>query len=73
MDSYAKNDHGPPWPPHFHNVHILTDSLEQAKLLSTTLMNQLCANIRISRETQCLPYAGFFKEHLCLRPTISLN
>ena len=21
----------PPWPPHFHDFHILTDSLEQAK------------------------------------------
>ena len=32
MDSYAKKHHGPRWPPHFHNFHILTESLEQAKL-----------------------------------------
>ena len=32
MDIYAKNHPGPPWPPHFHDFHILTDSLEQAKL-----------------------------------------
>ena len=27
-----ENHHGPPWTPHFHNFHILTDSLEQAKV-----------------------------------------
>ena len=27
-----KNHHDPPWPPHFHDFHILTDWLEQAKL-----------------------------------------
>ena len=33
MDIYAKKKHyGPPWPPHFNDFHILTDSLEQAKL-----------------------------------------
>ena len=27
-----KKPSGLPWPSHFHNLHILTDSLEQAKL-----------------------------------------
>ena len=34
MDIYAKkiNPLWPPWPPHSYDFHILTDSLEQAKL-----------------------------------------
>ena len=36
MDDYAKkNPHGPQWPPHVHDFHILTESLEPAKLDSS--------------------------------------
>ena len=32
MDIYSKKTAWPPWPPHFNDLHILTDLLEQAKL-----------------------------------------
>ena len=47
-----KYHHGPSWPPHFHDFHILTDSLEQAKL---TAVHQGFSKYMTAQDTHISP------------------